>query len=92
MQLERYELKAEQSLKVFEFTSEGPKGRISKIVQFGETNLKGLYNLVFRDKDPITGEILPLSLLFIRSLINIRGYGSTQRAAPKQERGYIAWD
>ena len=57
MQLERYELKAEQSLKVFEFTSEGPRGRISKIVQFGETNLKGLFNLAFGDKDPTTGEI-----------------------------------
>jgi len=57
MQLERYELKAEQSLKVFEFTSEGPRGRISKIVPFGETNLKGLFNLAFGDKDPTTGEI-----------------------------------
>ena len=57
MQLERYELNTEQSLKVFEFTSEGSRGRISKIIQFGETNLKGLYNLAFGDKDPITGEI-----------------------------------
>jgi hypothetical protein len=37
--------------------SEGPKGKIAKLVQFGETNFKGLYNLAFGDKDLITGEI-----------------------------------
>ncbi len=42
---------------VFEFVSEGPKGEISKLVQFGETNLKDFYNLAFGDKDPATGEI-----------------------------------
>ncbi|HEY4060697.1 MAG TPA: hypothetical protein VGM30_02295 [Puia sp.] len=57
MKLERYELKAEKSLMVFEFVSEGPKGQIPKLVQFGETNLKDLYNLAFGDKDISTGEI-----------------------------------
>jgi hypothetical protein len=57
MKLERYELEAERSLMVFEFTSEGPKGRIRKLVQFSRTDLKGLYNLAFGDKDLITGEI-----------------------------------
>jgi hypothetical protein len=57
MKLERYELKAEKSLMVFEFVSEGPKGEISKLVQFGETNLKDFYNLAFGDKDPTSGEI-----------------------------------
>jgi hypothetical protein len=57
MRLERYELKAERSFMVFEFVSEGPKGQISKLVQYGETNLKGLYNLAFGDKDLATGEI-----------------------------------
>jgi len=57
MKLERYELKAEKTLMVFEFVSEGPKGAIPKLVQFGETNLKGLYNLAFGDKDPVTKEI-----------------------------------
>ena len=42
---------------VFEFLSEGPKGKIPKLIKFSETNLKGLYNLAFGDKDPITGEI-----------------------------------
>jgi hypothetical protein len=57
MKLERYELSAGKSLMIFEFVSEGPKGKIRKLVQFGETNLKGLYNLAFGDVDTTTGEI-----------------------------------
>lgn len=57
MKFERYELKAENTLTVFEFVSEGPKGKISKLVQYSETNLKDFYNLGFGDKDEQTGEI-----------------------------------
>lgn len=57
MNLERYQLKAESSLMIFEFVSEGPKGQITKIVQYSETNLKGFFNLGFGDKDHLTGEI-----------------------------------
>lgn len=57
MHLDRYQLKAETTLMVFEFVSEGPKGKIAKIVQYSETNLKGFYNLGFGDKDIETGEI-----------------------------------
>ena len=57
MHLDRYQLKAEKSLMVFEFVSEGPKGKIAKIIQYTETNLKGFYNLGFGDKNEITGEI-----------------------------------
>lgn len=57
LKFERYELKSEKSLTVFEFVSEGPKGRISKLVQFSETNVKGVYNLGFGDKDARSGEI-----------------------------------
>jgi hypothetical protein len=45
MRLDRYELKAEKTLMVFEFVSEGPKGRIKKLIQYSETNLKDFYNL-----------------------------------------------
>jgi hypothetical protein len=62
MKLERYELKAEDSLTVFDFVSDGPKGRIPKLVKFSETNLKGLYNLAFGDKDINTGELNDLSI------------------------------
>jgi hypothetical protein len=57
MKLPRYELKAEKSLMVFEFTSEGPKGQIPKLIKFSETTLKGFYNLAFGDKNLETGEI-----------------------------------
>lgn len=57
MKLPRYELKAEKSLMVFEFTSEGPKGQIPKLIKFSETTLKGFYNLAFGDKNLATGEI-----------------------------------
>ncbi|MGI8542309.1 MAG: DUF6934 family protein [Aridibacter sp.] len=53
----RYELKADKSLAIFEFTSVGNKGEINKIVQYSETNLKDFYNLGFGDKDAITGEV-----------------------------------
>jgi len=57
MKLPRYELKAEKSLMVFEFTSEGPKGQIPKLIKFSETTLKGFYNLAFGDKNLETGDI-----------------------------------
>eukprot|EP01035_Chromulina_nebulosa_P001210 gene1210-1629_t len=57
MKLPRYELVAEQSLMVYEFISEGPKGQIPKLIKFSETALKGFYNLAFGDKDLTTGEI-----------------------------------
>jgi hypothetical protein len=57
MKLPRYELVAENSLMVFEFTSEGLKGQIPKLIKFSETSLKGFYNLAFGDKDLQTGDI-----------------------------------
>ena len=57
MRLPKYPLVAEDSLRVFEFISEGPKGKIPKIIKFSATNLKDLFNLAFGDKDSKTGEI-----------------------------------
>jgi hypothetical protein len=57
MHLDRYNLKAGEAFRVFEFTSIGPKGKIKKMVQYSHTNYQGLYNLGFGDKNPITGEI-----------------------------------
>lgn len=42
---------------VFEFTSQGPKGQIPKLVKYSETNLRDMYNLAFGDKDIKTGQI-----------------------------------
>ena len=50
MKLDRYELKAGTKLSTFEFLSEGPKGKIIKVIQFQQMNLPNLYNLAFGDK------------------------------------------
>lgn len=50
MNLPKYQLKAEKTLIVFEFTSEGIKGKIPKLIKFSETHLKDFYNLGFGDK------------------------------------------
>lgn len=57
MKLPRYQLAGNDKLTTFEFVSEGPKGRIQKLVQFTSTNLKDVYNLAFGDKDKVTGKI-----------------------------------
>lgn len=57
MKLDRYELKSGEQLEMFEFVSDGPNGRIVKIVQYMPTNYKDLYNLGFGDKNSFTGEI-----------------------------------
>jgi hypothetical protein len=57
MKLPRYELKAEKSLMVFEFISEGKKGEIPKLIKYSKTNVKDIYNLAFGDKNQETGEI-----------------------------------
>lgn len=62
MKNEIYQLESDRKLLVFEFVSVGPKGRIKKIVQYSETNLKGYYNLGFGDKNENTGEINDLAI------------------------------
>ena len=57
MKLPKYPLASGDNLKTFEFTSEGTKGQIPKLVQFTGTNLKDVYNLAFGDKDHSTGKI-----------------------------------
>jgi hypothetical protein len=57
MKLDRYELKADEQFTTFDFLSEGPKGKIEKIIQFSLVNQNNLYNLAFGDRDYLTGEI-----------------------------------
>ena len=57
MKLPKYPLASSDKMMTFEFPSEGKKGIIYKIVKYQHTNLKGLYNLAFGDKDIETGEI-----------------------------------
>ncbi|MES2141196.1 MAG: hypothetical protein V4511_15925 [Bacteroidota bacterium] len=57
MKYDKYQLESDRKLLLFEFVSVGPKGRIKKIIQYTETNLKDYYNLGFGDKNEKTGEI-----------------------------------
>ncbi|MDR3296969.1 MAG: hypothetical protein LBS94_01885 [Prevotellaceae bacterium] len=57
MNLEHYDIDFDDRRTVFEFTSVGVKGRITKVVQFSPISLKHLYNLGFGDKNELTGEV-----------------------------------
>ena len=50
MRDKRYKIQASDALNVYEFMSEGPKGRILKLVKYTETNVRNIYNLGFGDK------------------------------------------
>ena len=50
MKLDRYELKSDDQLTTFDFLSEGPKGKIEKVVQFTLIYQDNLYNLAFGDR------------------------------------------
>ena len=57
MKLDRYELKSDDQFTTFDFLSEGPKGKILKLVQFSLVDQNELYNLAFGDLNPFTGDI-----------------------------------
>ena len=57
MNLKRYELRSDEEFTTFGFLSEGPKGKIEKIISFSLVNQNGLYNLAFGDVNPISGTI-----------------------------------
>jgi hypothetical protein len=52
MQIETYEIEIGESGRVFQFVSEGPRGKIPKLVKFTELNIRGVYNLGFGDLNP----------------------------------------
>ena len=54
---ERYFVEFGADFRVFEFDSEGPKGKVRKIIQYTEINLKNYFNLGFGDKNHKTNEI-----------------------------------
>jgi len=62
MLLPKYPLRSDRDLTVFEFTSEGPRGAVRKMVLFSETNLHGFFNLAFGDRDADSGGINDLTV------------------------------
>lgn len=49
-------------LKIYEFTSEGPKRTFRKMVEYSETSTKNIYNLAFGDYNEKTKNIDYLSI------------------------------
>lgn len=46
----------------FEFFSEGKKGKIQKVIIFQKTDVEGLFNLGFGDRNPETGYLDDMSI------------------------------
>lgn len=57
MNIDKYPVVIGATSMVYEFVSEGNKGKISKLVIYSQTHLHNFYNLGFGDKDEITGNI-----------------------------------
>ncbi len=59
MNLERYEYYTNETFLDFEFASEGPKGKIKKVVRYSPQNANGItyFNLGFGDLNKETGKI-----------------------------------
>ncbi|MDB4873096.1 MAG: hypothetical protein JWL97_4100 [Gemmatimonadales bacterium] len=61
MNLSHYTYFARNNFKEYEFYSEGPKGRIKKVVMFTKMQDDlAIYNLAFGDEDPETGVVSDL--------------------------------
>lgn len=58
----KYLYKSEESLKIYEFISEGPKGQIHKMVEYSETGTENIYNLAFGDFNVKTNSIDDFSI------------------------------
>ena len=65
MNLDSYNYEIDESFQTYEFVSEGPNGKITKIVsytQFGTVNGEIAYNLGFGDVDRETGTISDMAV------------------------------
>jgi hypothetical protein len=62
LNIPHYHIKTSPDYLTFEFVSEGPRGKINKVVRYTEINIKGYFNLGFGDKDPETGFISDIAV------------------------------
>ena len=58
----KYLYKTEELFTIYEFLSEGPKGRIKKIVEYTETSTQNVFNLGLGDYDEDSKSISDLSV------------------------------
>src|SRR5579871_1735831 len=57
MNFDRYPLTIGETSMVYQFASEGIRGKVTKLVIYSETHLRNFYNLGFGDKNESTGMI-----------------------------------
>lgn len=57
MKLDKYPVTVSEGSIVYEFISEGKKGKIAKMIVYSKTNIYNTFNLGFGDKCTNTGEI-----------------------------------
>ena len=57
MNIDKYPVVIGETSMIFEFTSEGVHGNISKLIIYSKTHLHNFYNLGFGDKNETTGDI-----------------------------------
>lgn len=62
MKHNKYLSEADDAFLYFQFTSEGPKGLVPKIVTYSKTEIENLYNLGFGDYNPLTESMDDLSV------------------------------
>lgn len=62
MQYPKYRYRSDRSFQFYEFTSEGPRGLIKKIVEYSETSTENVYNLGFGDFDETTNSLDDLTI------------------------------
>jgi hypothetical protein len=62
MKQPKYLYKSEDTFLLYEFTSEGPKGIVKKIVEYSATGTENVYNLAFGDFDYTTKAINDLTI------------------------------
>lgn len=64
MNLSKYEYSTDESLLDYEFDSEGPNGKIRKVVRYSPQNANGItyFNLAFGDFNKVTGRIDDLTI------------------------------
>ena len=62
MEQQRYDFETDTTATIYEFVSEGTKGRTKKLVMFQAMRLENYYNLAFGDKDTLTNDINDLTV------------------------------
>ncbi len=58
----KYLYKTEDKFNIYEFVSDGSKGRINKMIEYTETATENVYNLGFGDYDEVSKSINDLSV------------------------------